>query len=111
MGFQREFDPAIGDESLRACVNDGALVDAESHALAVNATTSSSLSLPAGIYRVFLQGMSAAETIAMVTGGSGVTAALPTADAWWPRPQSHWARCDACRRSSSTTSKAERSSP
>jgi hypothetical protein len=79
MGFQREFDPAIGDESLRACVNDGALVAAESHALAVNATTSSSLSLPAGIYRVFLQGMSAAETIAMVTGGSGVTAALPTA--------------------------------
>ena len=79
MGFQREFDPAIGDESLRACVNDGALVAAESHALAVNATTSSSVSLPAGVYRVFLQGMSAAETIAMVTGVSGVTAALPTA--------------------------------
>jgi hypothetical protein len=31
------------------------------------------------VYRVFLQGMSAAETVAMVTGGSGVTAALPTA--------------------------------
>lgn len=78
MGYQREFDPEIGAESVRACVNDGTLLGAQTHALSVNALTSSSLELPAGVYRVFLQGLSAAETLAMVTGGSGVTAALPT---------------------------------
>lgn len=77
MGYQREFDPEIGAESVRACVNDGALLGAQTYVLSVN-TTSSSLELPAGVYRVFLQGMSAAETLAMVTGGSGVSVALPT---------------------------------
>lgn len=77
MGFQREFDPELAEESLRACVNDGALQGAESYALSVNATTSSSVELPAGIYRVFLAGMSAAEQLALRTGESGVTASLP----------------------------------
>lgn len=78
MGFQREFDPEIGDEALRACVNDGALADASSYALSVNASTSSSVSVPAGVYRVFLAGMSAAESIALRTGATGVSAALPS---------------------------------
>lgn len=79
MSFQREYDPAIADESLRACVNDGVLQGASSYALSVNATTSTALELPAGVYRAFLQGSSAAETVALVVGDSGVSAVIPSA--------------------------------
>ena len=44
MGYQREFDPEIGEESLRACLNDGALQGRKSYALSVS-TSSASLTL------------------------------------------------------------------
>lgn len=77
MGYQREFDPEIGEESLRACVNDAVLNGATSHALSLSAT-SASVQVEPGIYRVFLDGMSGAAVVAIETGGSGVTASLPS---------------------------------
>lgn len=77
MGYQREFDPEIGEESLRACVNDAALGGATSYALSLSAT-SATVQVEPGIYRVFLDGMSAAAVVAIETGGSGVTASLPS---------------------------------
>lgn len=77
MGYQREFDPEIGEESLRACVNDAALGGATSYALSLSAS-SASVQVEPGIYRVFLDGMSAAAVVAIETGGSGVTASLPS---------------------------------
>lgn len=76
MGYQREFDPEIGEEARRACVNDAVMAGASSYALTVG-TTSAALLLPAGVYAVFLQGMSAAETVALVTGEASVSAAMP----------------------------------
>lgn len=79
MGFQRQFDPEIAVEGTLACVNDGAIQDAKSYALAVSTSGSSSMEVAPGLYRVFLGGMSAAITIAIKTGSSsGVAAVLPT---------------------------------
>ena len=77
VGYQRQFDPEIADESVRAGLNDGAIQGAASYALAVT-TASTAIEVPAGIYRVFLGGMDPAVTIALATGDSGVSASLPT---------------------------------
>lgn len=78
MGFQPDFDPEIGDESVRACLNDGALQGAESYALAVNTTTGTSVEVPPGVYRVYLAGQSATESIALITDAAAATPAFPS---------------------------------
>jgi len=77
MGYQREFDPEIGEESLRACVNDAVLGGAKSYALSLS-TTSATVQVEPGIYRVFLDGMSASAVVAIKTGDTGVAASLPS---------------------------------
>lgn len=78
VGYQRQFDPEIGVESTIACVNDGVLQGASAYALAISTAGSVSVEVPPGVYRVFLEGMSAAVTIALTTGSSGATAVFPT---------------------------------
>lgn len=79
MGYQRQFDPEIAAESVAACVNDSALLGASAYALAVSNLGSASVEVPPGLYRVFLAGMSASESIALKTGNASVAAVFPSA--------------------------------
>ena len=77
MGFRRQFDPEIGRAARDASVNDGALDGRLSYALAVS-TSSASLQVEPGIYRVYLAERTATTSVAIATGDNSVSVALPT---------------------------------
>ena len=77
MGYEPHFDPAATRESTVACLNDRSLRDGKTYALAVG-TTSASLVVAPGLYRVFLAGLDAAKTVSLRVGVSAIVAEAPT---------------------------------
>lgn len=77
MGYEPYFDPAAAKESTVACLNDHALRDGLTYALAVG-TTSASVEVAPGLYRVFLAGLDGSKTVSLLVGESAVEAEAAT---------------------------------
>lgn len=77
MGYEPYFDSAAAMESTVACLNDHALRDGLTYALTVG-TTSASVEVAPGLYRVFLAGLDASKTVSLLVGDSAVEAEAAT---------------------------------
>jgi hypothetical protein len=77
MVLERRYDPALDRASLEGCLNDAVLAGHGTYALAVSTTSAVLGPIPAGIYRVFLDGLDPLRAVVLTTGDARVVAERP----------------------------------
>lgn len=90
MGWEISFDPVLTERARGACVNDAMVFNGKAYALTITGSAPvTPTQLSSAIYRVWLKGRDAAQSVVLALGGDDVVAAAPTAGS--PQPNAVFA--------------------